>query len=314
MNRSNRPPTPRNYLARREQWRLLLLVATLGLVIFLAREVRHGPTIGRALEAMFSPARRDEIPRDAEVDTRLQDRQGEGAIPGTFLSPRVVRPTEASDGEYFSGVNPAYLEQVRDDTFFRGAAEHDGWFHLLRILAKAEPDELEKASKGRVSFVQLFRQSKDYRGHLVRLRGTVRGAFPLRPPKNDYGIERYHQVWLFPDDNPSMPVVLFCLELPDGFPTGMELEERAEVVGFFFKRLAYEATDTLRTAPALLARGIRWQPAPPAPAVEPADPGSPWVVLGVALAFSAILAGYVYWRTRPARAAPEPPAGPTKRV
>ncbi len=305
MNRTNRPPTSRNYLARREQWRLLLMVATLGLVIFLAREVRHGPTIGRALEAMFSPARQDEIPRDAEVDTRLQNRQGENAIPGTFLSPREVQPAEEPEGEYFPGVKPAYLAPVRDDTFFRGAAEHDGWFHLLRILAEAEPDELEQASKGRVSFVQLFRQSKDYRGQLVRLRGTVRGAFPLRPPKNDYGIDRYYQVWLFPDDNPSMPVVFFCLELPDEFPTGMELEERAEVVGFFFKRLAYEATDTLRTAPALLARGIRWKPAPPAPAVEPADPGSPWTVLGAALAFSAILAGYVYWRTRPARTEPE---------
>ncbi len=282
---------------------MLLLVASLGLVLLLAHEVRQGPTIGRALQAMFGGVAEDEIPRDAEVDTRLIEPDPKDLIPGTFLSPREVRPPADRTSEFFPGVNPEYLDPVRDDTFHRGV-ERDGWFHLFRILSDADPDDLEAASRGRVSFVQLFRQSSDYRGHLVRLRGTVRGAFPLWPPKNDYGIDRYYQVWLFPDDNPAMPVVLFCLDLPEEFPTGMELEERAEVVGFFFKRLAYEATDTLRTAPAVLARGLRWEPAPPAELIEHSELPSPWIVLGAALVFSSALAAYVYWRTRPARTAP----------
>ncbi len=308
VSRFEQQRPPRNYLARREQWRVLLMVAALGLVLLLAREIRQGMTIGRALQAMFGAAEEDEIPREGGVDTRLMDPQEEDLIPGTFRSPREVKPTatERTD-EFFPGVKPGYLDQIRDDSFFR-AAEHDGWFHLLRILAEAEPAELEEASIGRVSFAQLFRQSSDYRGRVVRLRGTVRGAFPIRSPKNDYGIDRYYQLWLFPDDNPSTPVVLFCLELPEEFPTGMDLVERAEAIGFYFKRLAYEATDTLRTAPAVLARGIDWKRTPPIAPVEPPAPGSPWTVFGTALAFSAVMATYVYWRTRPARAAPDRPA------
>lgn len=300
MDRLQRQRTPRNYLSRREQWRVLVMVAALGAVVLLAREVRHGPTIGNALEAMFGLPEEDEIPRDGEVDTRLKQREAEDEIPGAFFSPREVGPlTEASE-EYFPGVNPEYLAAVRDDTFFR-AAEHDAWFHLLELLGEVEPGELAAASKGRVSFVQLFQQSNDYRGHVVRLRGIVRRAFPLQPPSNEYGIEQYYQLWFFPDDNPSSPVVLFCLELPDEFPTGMTLVERAEVVGFYFKRLAYEAADTLRTAPTVLARGVRWEPAPAADPVGPPDPGSPWGVFGAALVFSAALATYVYWRTRSGR-------------
>lgn len=306
MNRPERQHAPRNYFSRREQWRVLLLVGALGVVLFLAREIRDGPTIGQALQAMFGLPEEDEIPRDADIDTRLQRHDAEGGIPGTFFSPREVQPLPELSDEYFPGVNPAYLESVRDDTFFR-ATEHDAWFHLLRLLDEADPVELAAASKGRVSFVQLFQQSSDYRGHVVRLRGTVRRAFPLQPPKNDYGIEQYYQLWLFPNDNPSSPVVLFCLNLPEGFPTGMTLVERAEVVGFYFKRLAYEAADTLRTAPTVLARGIQWKPAPAPAPVGPPEPGSPWTVFGVALVFSAALAAYVYWRTRSGRVRPDRP-------
>jgi len=280
------------------------------LVVLLAHEVRHGPTIGGALEAMFGTAEQENgRPRGEEVDTRLERDEPEDAIPGTFLSPREVRPLPEPADDFFPGVQPAYLEPVRDDTFFRGA-EHDGWFHLLRILDEAAPGELEEASRGRVSFAQLFRQSKDYRGHLVRLRGTVRGAFPMYAPKNDYGIDRYHQLWLFPDDNPSSPIILFSLEIPEDFPTGMALVERAEATGFFFKRLAYEATDTLRTAPCVLAGGIRWEKPSPAPSLEPGDPGSPWTVFGMAMLFSACLAVYIYWRTRPGGNSSDRPAGP----
>lgn len=284
---------------------MLLMVAALGLVLLVAREIRHGPTIGRALEAMFGLPAEDEIPREVGVDTRLQE-GGIDEIPGTFVSPREVEPPADSSGDYFPGVNPEHLATVRDDTFFR-AAEHDAWFHLLQLLGETEPAKLQEASRGRVSFVQLFQQSGDYRGHVIRLRGTVRRAFPLRPPKNDYGIERYYQLWLFPDDNPSSPVILYCLELPEEFPTGMTLVERAEVVGFYFKRLAYESADTLRTAPTVLARNIRWQRAPAAGPIEPSDPGSPWTILAVAALFSAGLATYIYWRTRPARTNAERP-------
>ncbi len=280
------------------------MVLALGLVVVIAREVRYGPSVGSALQALLNQPSEEGAPKTTDVDTRLKTYRPENSIPGAFISPREVQPpAEPSEG-LFPGVNPVYLSAVRDDSFFR-AAERDAWFHLLQILAKTEPAELSRASAGRVSFVQLFQQSTDYRGRIVRLKGTVRRASPMTSPKNDYGIERYYQLWLSPDDNPSSPIVLFCLELPEGFPTGMTLAERAEVEGFYYKRLAYEAADTLRTAPTVLARGIQWHPAPKSQPIGPPAPGSPWMVFGVALVLSTALATYVYWRTRSTRIRPE---------
>lgn len=280
------------------------MVLALGFVVVIAREVRYGPSVGSALQALLGKPPEGGAPETTDVDTRLKTHRPESGIPGTFVSPRDVQPPDTPSKELFPGVNPTHLAAVRDDAFFR-AAERDAWFHLLQILAETEPAELSRASMGRVSFVQLFQQSSFYRGRIVRLKGTVRRASPMTPPKNDYGIERYYQLWLSPDDNPSSPVVLFCLELPEGFPTGMTLAERTEVEGFYFKRLAYEAADTLRTAPTVLAREIRWQPAPKSQPIGPPAPGSPWMVFGVALVLSAAIATYVYWRTRPTRITPE---------
>ncbi|MDZ7617162.1 MAG: hypothetical protein U1E05_09170 [Patescibacteria group bacterium] len=276
------------------------MMVALGVVLVMAREIRHGPTVGRALQAMFGGRQGDGHVKTSDVDTRLLEDRPASSMPDAFISPREVQPPADAAESLFSGVNPAFLGTVRDDAFFR-AAEYDAWFHLFQILAKTDPAELARASEGRVSFVQLFQQSNDYRGRLVSLKGTVRRAFPLRPPKNDYGIDRYYQLWLFTDDNPSSPVILYCLEIPEDFPTGMTLVEPVEVVGFYFKRLAYEAADTLRTAPTLLARGIQWQPAPATEPVGPPSSGSPWMVLGVAAAFSAAIVAYVYLKTRPIR-------------
>ncbi len=301
MERRRPARLSRNYLARREQKRLLLLVLALGLVVLIAHEVRYGPSVGSALQAMFGLPSGDRNANTTDVDTRLREGRQERDIPDAFFSPREVQPLPDASEDLFTGVNPSFLAAVRDDSFFR-SAEYDAWFHLLRILKYAAPDRLAEASDGRVSFVQLFQQSNDYRGRIVSLKGTVRRAFPLTPPKNDYGIDRYYQLWLFPDDNPSSPIIVFCLDIPKGFPTGMTLVERAELTGFYFKRLAYEAADTLRTAPTVLARGIQWQPAPKRQPVGPPPAGSPWLVIGVALVCSAAVVTYVYWRTRRTKA------------
>ena len=70
-------PKPRNYLARREQWRLLLLVLSLGLVAAMISRVRDPGTF--AWFAALDDAWRGKnganaSSRQAEVDNRLQPR------------------------------------------------------------------------------------------------------------------------------------------------------------------------------------------------------------------------------------------------
>jgi hypothetical protein len=151
------------------------------------------------------------------------------------------------------------LHAIEDDTVLR-PQEYDAFYHLFGALRAADDDALAAASSGQATFVQLFQQPDTYRGQVVTLDGTVRGVYELTAGANPHGVERYYQLWLQPPDR-RLPIVVQCLDLPDGFPIGTSLDEPVHVVGIFYKRWAYLAQDALRTAPMILARTVQWQPA-----------------------------------------------------
>ncbi len=211
-------------------------------------------------------------------------------------------PQEPAPEGFFPGVKPQLLEQVRDNTVFR-AAEHEAFFHLLQLAAQSPHEQLQSHARS-VSFVQMFNQPGQYRGQVVLLRGRVRQVQWQKAPENQYDIPGWHQVVLQLDEHPSDPVIAFVLELPSGFPAGPEVDETVELVGFFYKRWAYLARDTVRTAPLVLARSFRWQPRPRS------QPTSAWwQVLLVAAAAGGVLAAlavWVMWRTLPPGYRPRP--------
>jgi hypothetical protein len=240
----------RNYLARSEQRRLLVWVLVIGVPVILI--------------VRMAESRRSE-PNDvsvASVNTRIYPRQP-ADVPDAFVSlpPRDDR-AEDGTGAYFRGVKPDYLRAVRDDTWHRDS-ERDAWFNLLEVLREADPQQLEAASLGPIAFVQIFQQPEYYRGKLVTIEGKVHRAHRLFAFPNDQGIEGYWQLWIEPVGGPAEPVVVYALELPEGFPTGMDVQEPVRVTGFFYKRWAYGAADGIRTAPLLLVRTVQWQQVDP---------------------------------------------------
>jgi hypothetical protein len=303
----HRNPPHRNYLSLRQQWRLLLLVMSLGLVLLLMSEARD-PTnwawvagSGEGGNASSSTLAPTEHPPAARRSPQNSPREG---APG--------EPAGRSTGEdsvdgYFPGVKPAYLDEVRDDTLFR-YQEQDAWFHLFEILERTDEARLRRESIGRVTYGQLFRQSGQYRGQLVTVRGTIRRTSLPPVAENDYGIDRYYRTVFQPDDNRSELMFVYCLYLPEGFPQGEEVSANVEVTGFYFKRWAYAAQDTVRTAPVLVARTVRWYR--PAPAAEQRRVGFGTVLTSVAVALGAslVVVVYVYRRTR--RTPPHRPAAP----
>lgn len=301
-------PRPRNFLSRREQWRLLLLVFTLGLVVVLMFEARKPEYYlwmwAGEKEASNSAAAEGVAADTRPIDTRVSPRPLANTIPGAFISPAPSKPEKAESARYFPGVEESRLGSIRDNAPLR-RAEWDVWLHLFDVLKKNNEEALRQASVGRVSFVQLFEQSAEYRGELVSTSGTVRRAHQTTAPKNDYGITEYYQVWLQPADRLRDPITVWCLDLPEGFPTGMEIAEEAEITGFYFKLLAYKAgDDSILRAPMLLARTVDWRKRP-AP-VAKADHAVPTLLLlfGGAIVFAGLVICYVYCRTRS--------TGPTK--
>ncbi|MEX0977250.1 MAG: hypothetical protein WDZ48_00265, partial [Pirellulales bacterium] len=191
------------------------------------------------------------------------------------------QPVRADRNAPFPGVREDYLKEVQDDTVFR-AAESDAWFHLLALLDKTNPQDLEKASIGRVGHLQLDQQPESYRGRLVTIDGVVRSAKLVEAPKNGFGIRQYYQLWLQPQMSATALIVVYCLKLPQGFPVGSVLGERCTTTGFFFKRWAYQSQGGITTAPLILAATIDWQPPPPPP--PPAAPVGERLLWSVAVA------------------------------
>jgi len=81
----------------------------------------------------------------------------------------------------------------------------------------------------------------------------------------------------------------------------MSVSEDVEITGFFFKRWAYKAEDSLRTAPTLLAKTVDWQQRSPPAGRGPINTASLLTILGLALILSLLAVIYVYLRTRTRR-------------
>lgn len=208
-------------------------------------------------------------------------------------SPAVIDlPADAWDG-------------VRDDTVFRGA-EHETFYRLLAQLSRRAPDSLRAASQGRAGFLPLSQQMDSYRGQVVTVEGIARRALAVKAEPNDFGIDKLFQVWIRPVDTAAGPIVVYCLDLPGGFPLGNDIEAPVELDAVAFKRWAYRATDGTRTAPLLLARTLRWDATPSgSPRVPRELPNWP-LVLGAAAALSASAVFWI-WFTAPRRRRPRTP-------
>ncbi len=259
-----RTSKPRNYLSRGEQWRMLLLVMSLGLVYFMMTEARD-PKNWRWFSALGSNGNSTAAgaAEQTPIDNRITP-SAKNELPNTFISPDETPPElqQQPVGRYFPGVEPQLFKTIRDGTIHR-KQERESWFNLLRVLEATDQETLDEARPQPATYVQLFQQSDEYRGELVTVSGTVRRACREGIARNDFGIKKYWQVWLRTRDNQFAPLVVYCLYLPEGFPTGMEVSAEVEITGFFFKRWKYnDANSEPRTTPMLVARTVIWQPPP----------------------------------------------------
>lgn len=232
---------PRNYLAAGERRQLFWRFMPPALAVVLALTV---------IEWIWLTPSGPPAPPTPPIDTRLDAVRGPGPRADEVLIEREPEPLDAPAADL--GAPESALAKVRDDTVFR-AADMQAWEQTLVTLRDTEPGALERAPAARVTFGELFNQPRSFRGRLVRLRGDLRRLERLEAPRNQYGIEAYWEGWLEPEGGPNDPIVIHFLRLPEGMATGMKIREPVEVVGYFFKRWAYGAKDTIRVAPLVLA-------------------------------------------------------------
>ncbi len=243
-----------------ERPRVIWLVFLAGVILVLAAQVLN-PDLWKGLARLSAGADADGLGQTDWPPARrpfglAQGDAAPGGEDGAAASPK------ESELRAVSGLTPEQVELVKDNRPFR-QAESGVWLQLLQVLHETDVAELERQSLGLARRDELVRQSSAYRGELVTLRGTLRRAVRVAAPSNPWGQEHYYQTWLQPADDPSSPVVVYCLGLPEGFPLGMDISEKVQLTGFHFKLSAYKGAKSLHTAPTLAARTVQWVPKPP---------------------------------------------------
>ncbi|GIX03464.1 MAG: hypothetical protein KatS3mg113_0470 [Planctomycetaceae bacterium] len=228
----------------------------------------------------------------------LQDRLPESEPPG-------AQPQPASlDGG--RTVNPELLRPVRDNTLGLQPEDREAYFAMLwlaqtvgraRLVQFAREYREERRAQNPQyrrlpleefpAFVDLFMHPEAYRGRPVLLRGYFRRLVKFDPGKNDLGIEQAYEGWLYTLDSQTNPAVVVFTHKPPGLPLGGDITEEVQVVGYFLKMYGYEAQDTHRRAPLILAGEVQWTPAAKAP---------PSIVIPLWLYLLApVLAGLMIW-------------------
>lgn len=262
---------PRNFLERHEQRKLFWVVMPPAIMLVL---------VGVWLEQTFlsSPT---ETPSQ-QVDTRLVG--GPRGVAGDATDDAIVmepdpEPLAAESGH--RGASAEALSKVRDDTVFR-ESDKEAWFAIWSTLRESDPGALRRLAGPAKGFTELFAQPRSFRGKPVRIRGTLRRLQRVEAGSNTFGIDAYWQGWLDPEGGPPSPIVVYFLSLPETIHPGQRLIEPVDVVGYFFKRWAYQATDTIRTAPLVMAL----EPTP----LTPSRPREPTNFLAVVLWTGGILA------------------------
>lgn len=314
MKQNSPRQSPRNFLARREQVRLLALVFTLGLVVILmveAAKPKNWYWMWGGKPPQTSPASQDRPkPPDEyqDVDTRLRPTAsdvepteplivaaGDSEAEDAWAAPQDVVYAE----HLLPGVRKNDLEVIRDDTAF-SSEENEVFYRWLVQCDRLGATKLSERSLGPTTHLQLFKQSDVYRGRVVSLRGTVRRALRVHANENPWGVDTYYQLWLQPDDRPSLPIVVYSMQLPEGFPVATEIKEEVTLVAVPYKRWPYLAQDTMRSAPLVLAPTVSWQVASPVASTEITATQLTLVVLG-ATAMAALVVTFIIKRTNQGR-------------
>ena len=283
-------PVGRNYLARGEQRRLLVLVLLLG---FFAMAIGESARPERWQWLWHMTEGRERL---AAIDTRVPgDDEGQPVAP-----PAATAKTAAPK---WAAITAEEIAPLLDDAKVRNE-ERLGIYSILKKLGETAPDELQAASVGEVTYIQLYKQPGAYRGQVVSLVGEVRKATRIDAGNlaATTGVPAYYELWITPDDRPKEVVCVYCAELPEKFPLGDELDVPVRVQGVSLKRLAYQVKDReWHSTPLLAARAV--QPLPKPVAAQVVDRAPPrWttslVVVVITLALALGVAAWAFTRRR----------------
>ncbi|MBL8829074.1 MAG: hypothetical protein JNM18_18980 [Planctomycetaceae bacterium] len=307
-HRTTSPP-PGGYFFQRDHKRAASLVLLLGLMTILFGFVGK-PESAQWFMMLVAPQ------NQGPIDSRLPKQAG--AVDGQAVlvaqaddQPAAAAPVADDSGPKprLPGITDELLAPIRDDGVF-SSSEVEPYYQLFKLVRDTAPAELAKHAESDVPYSQLFAQPKSYRGRVVHQRGIIRAVFAdLKLGPNPAGLEKYHTLWISPIDRAKREIYFVrCLELPDDLPRGEAPKNEpfgeVEFTGVYYKRLAYQARDDVRSTPLVLAKNVTWRKIEPVVAdavvVAQQDHTAGWITaVGIALAVMVVALWYITRKPAP---------------
>jgi hypothetical protein len=176
---------------------------------------------------------------------------------------------------------------VQDRTRGIRDAEREAYFRVLEFAEQKDNNRLREAAQQNLAdfenqfyvaqqkaaaknpgqphyrfslYAGLLNDPAAYRGKLLTLRGHIRRLEEMPLMDGDRDLGTAYQAYLFTDDSRTHPYIVVCRFVPPEMPRGGDIAEEVEVTGYFFKIYAYDAQDTARVAPLIIAQRLNWFP------------------------------------------------------
>ncbi|MGE3317133.1 MAG: hypothetical protein AB7O26_18605 [Planctomycetaceae bacterium] len=163
----------------------------------------------------------------------------------------VLGPTD-DDPEESKAAQPQF--DIQTDRAPLAATEMPAYWTAMRWARAQSFDDLSRRARENVRYAELWEQSDEFRGDLLKLRVHIRRVISYDAPENSAGVAKVYEAWGWTDDSKSFPYILVFSELPSGMKVGAEVHEEGVFVGYFLKTMLYTAYDANRAAPLLVGR------------------------------------------------------------
>jgi hypothetical protein len=296
----NRTP----YLSRRDQFRLLMMVGLIGMVVvamdYAGRPESYGWLFGQSDSKKPAASKNRKQP---EIDFRPNLESTPDGIQVTQLrEPKDAALYHATAGQsadqeakHDLKIAPELISQIKDNSVGIRPAERDLKYYLLAKTRKIPLAQLKKAARDDIAFGVLMNESKTFLGTLMTVKGEVRRILPDPIGKNEYGVDKAFEVCLFNRETGKSPYRIICSSLPKGIPQGEALESGTivTVTGYYFKRIGYlTESKRLHVAPLIIAGTLEWHR--PASATRPNDMDIIPYIIGIASVIGVVAAFTLY--------------------
>lgn len=266
-------------LSRKEQWRLIGLIALFGLVL-LAMDAASRP----GMWAWIAPG--GQPPASATVEPVAG---GETTAVEETIAPDDPR-TPPRDASLFE---LGTFEGVRDNTVGFQRADGGAFEAVVAALHSTQNRTLRVAAREDATYSVLMADSEAFRGSVVRLEGELRRLATAVLPADLEGIPPMLEAWILTEDGGDRPLRVLTLAADEALPRGERLDPvRVRTDAVFFKRYAYAAEGGGRVAPMFLAKRLTALHVPPS---RPNDRLSPVLLLLIAVPLLFVV--YAFTRT-----------------